>query len=279
MSGQGTSVCLALIHNNDALRNQSIQPRLETLRTSLSRNYQARMLEISFQSEIKPHATPMVLLRDAIYQVLDRGWRRYRLIESGLFPLNVAMARETLKKYFRRDDGWKRNSSIEMVVTDKHIRVWKSFLDTKADFLICFEDDAVFRDDSVERVNDLFDTLSRADFNRPIYIDLAGGLTFQELGIDKLETRRDAYFRHFSKPVTNTACVYLMNRRLAAVFYERITRRPWLRLIAIDWMMNKLFMQLTVNGLDCLCMHADPTIFKHGTATGEFVSWQTKMPH
>jgi len=25
-----------------------------------------------------------------------------------------------------------------------------------------------------------------------------------------------------------------------------------------------------------ICMHASPTIFKHGTTTGEYVSWQAK---
>jgi hypothetical protein len=31
--------------------------------------------------------------------------------------------------------------------------------------------------------------------------------------------------------------------------------------------------------VECLFMHADPTILKHGTTTGDYVSWQAKVLH
>lgn len=163
-----------------------------------------------------------------------------------------------------------------MVVTDKHIRAWEAFLDMGGDFLICFEDDAVFRGDSIQRVRDLLDLLSRNNQGRPTYIDLAGGCQLQELRIDKLELQRDASFRYYSKPVTNTACSYLMNRPLVADFHNALIIKPWLRLIGVDWMMNNLLVLLDKSGMQCDCMHSEPSIFKHGTFTGEYVSWQAK---
>ena len=159
-----------------------------------------------------------------------------------------------------------------MVLTDKHIRAWAAFLETGGDFLICFEDDAMFKDDSNQRVADLLDTLSRKNCDTPIYVDLAGGCELDELKIGNLETGRDASFRFYSKPVTNTACAYLMSRSLVTSFYEIVTRRPWLRLIGADWMINKLLMLMESDGVTCDCMHAEPTIFKHGSATGEYQS-------
>lgn len=160
-----------------------------------------------------------------------------------------------------------------MMVTDKHIRAWAAFLDAGGDFLICFEDDAVFKEDSIQRVADLLGTLAHKDPSSLVYVDLAGGCRLEELRIDKLESRRDASFRYYCKPVTNTACAYLLSRPLVAHFHDTLTRRPWLRLIGVDWMMNKLLMLIEKGGIQCHCMHADPTIFKHGSTTGEYAPW------
>jgi GR25 family glycosyltransferase involved in LPS biosynthesis len=159
-------------------------------------------------------------------------------------------------------------------VTDKHIRAWSAFLESDADYLLCCEDDVIFKEDSVQRVNDLLEMLIRRQGDAPIYIDLAGGCRFDEIKIDALEVGRDASFRFYSKPVTNTACAYLMSRSLVVAFHEILTRKPWLRLIGVDWMMNKLFMLMENDGVACACMHADPTIFKHGTTTGDYVAWE-----
>lgn len=59
----------------------------------------------------------------------------------------------------------------------------------------------------------------------------------------------------------------------STLIYKTLTRRPWLRIIGVDWMMNTLLMRLGKNGIGCDCMHADPTFFKHGSATGEYRPW------
>lgn len=161
-----------------------------------------------------------------------------------------------------------------MVLTDKHIRAWATFLDTDADFLLCFEDDAVFKDDSVQRLAGLLDRLVRKNphGSHLVYVDLAGGLSREALRVDELQTGKDDSFRYYRKPVTNTTCVYLMSRSLVSVFHEMLTRRPWLRVIGIDWMINALFMLMEKANLQCECMHADPTIFRHGSVTGEYMS-------
>lgn len=277
-------VCIALIHNNNVQRNTYIRPQLEKMSGGLAMHIASEKIEVSFQSEIKPHGTAMAFMRDVMYRKLDREWHRYRLLK----PLNlvrdvVGFLKCSFIKYAakRNEMGaqWKRNSAIEVTVAEKHVRAWGKFLDTDADFLICFEDDAVFKDDSVQKINDLLDTLSRKNCDTPIYVDLAGGCELDKLKIDNLETGQDASFRFYSKPVTNTACAYLMSRSLVSTFHATLTRRPWLRLIGIDWMMNSLFIRLANDGLECICMHADPTAFKHGTTTGEYVSWQANVQH
>jgi hypothetical protein len=280
MIDQENSVYLALIHNNNAQRNAHIQPTLDELRATLSQRFRVARLSASFQPGIRPHNMPMALVRDLIYEALARDWERYRLLRSRFLPSEALRFLVASFRKYASGSGrdWKRNSFVELALTDKHIRAWGSFLDSDGDFLICFEDDAVFKEDSVQRVNALIDTLARRNIDSPIYVDLAGGCKLDELKISNLEIGRDPCFRFYSKPVTNTACAYLMSRSLVTIFYGTIIRRPWLRLIGADWLMNKLFILMGNDGVDCVCMHADPTIFEHGSATGEYASMFTGRP-
>lgn len=279
MSDRDISLFIAHIHNNNVQRNAYLCPQLEKMAGAFRGAITVERTEASFQPEIKAHSIAMAFLRDIMYQRLDREWHQYRQLKPRTLVRDIVafLKGSFIKSVVEREStgaSWKRNSSIEVMVTEKHVRAWGRFLDSRADFLICFEDDAVFTSDSVQRVKDLLGVLSRRNLDTRVYVDLAGGLKLDELKIDNLETDSDGAFRFYSKPVTNTACVYLMSRQLVVAFHSILTRRPWLRLIGIDWMMNSLFIQMANDGMESICMHAAPTIFKHGTTTGEYVSWQ-----
>ncbi len=219
-----------------------------------------------------------------MYRKLDREWHRYRLLKPCALLIDAAgFLKGSFVKYIvepdRIGEPWQKRSAIEVMVTSKHVRAWGEFLDTDADFLICFEDDAVFRDDSVKKLNNLMTALDEKHTNTPCYIDLGGGCQLSDLKIGRLEESQDESYRYYSKPVTNTACSYLMNRQLVVTFYTILTKRPWLRLIGIDWMMNSLFVWMANEEVECVCIHAEPTIVKHGTTTGEYVSWQANGQH
>jgi hypothetical protein len=272
-----SSVCVALIHNNNVPRNAYIRPQLEKLLGGMAPHIVAEKIEISFQPAIKPHSTAMAFMRDVMYRKLDREWHRYRLLKPrALLRDVVGFLKGSYIKYVVEREGigdpWKKSSAIEVMLTEKHLRAWGRFLDTDADFLICLEDDVVFKDDSVQKLNNLLNMLVENHPNRPCYIDLGGGCQLSDLAIGRLEENQDEFYRYYSKPVTNTACAYLMSRQLVATFHATLTRRPWLRLIGIDWMMNSLFVQMENDGAECVCMHADPTIVKHGSITGEYIS-------
>ena len=257
-------VCLALIHNHDVLRNAYIQVRLVELHDYLSSRFEVTSLEVAYQPAINPHSMPMAFFRHMLYQVLEFSWRRYRLIP--------ALKGRTYTLRSRR--GWRRSSAIEMAVTDKHIRAWTLFLESGADFLVCFEDDAVFRNSNGQQLVNLLDKLIQEKSAQAIFVDLAGGCALDVLEIDKLQIRQDSTFRYYCKPVTNTACVYLLSRPLAITFCDILSRNLWLRLIGVDWIMNVLFILMEKAGIKCDCMHADETIFCHGSVTGLYKPWE-----
>ena len=73
-------VFLALIHNNNVLRNGYIRPQLENLLVSMESHIVAEKIEVSYQPEIRPHSTVMAFIRDVMYRKLGREWQRYRLL-------------------------------------------------------------------------------------------------------------------------------------------------------------------------------------------------------
>ncbi len=278
------SIFIALIHNNNIQRNAYIPPQLDQMEETLGGAIKFERIEVSFQPEIKPHSIAMAFLRDVMYRKLDREWHKYRLLEPiALVRDIVGFLKGSFIKYIVNQKSmgvsWQKNSVIETAVTEKHIRAWGRYLDYSADFIICFEDDVVFKGDSIERIRELLGLLGKIKHDARIYVDMAGGCKIDELRIDNLESSQDASFKFYRKPVTNTACAYLMSRQLVVDFNSILTRRPWLRLLGIDWMMNGLFVTLANDGVESVCMHAAPTIFKHGTTTGEYVSWQANIQH
>ena len=174
MINQNVSIFIALVHNNNIQRNTAIRPRLENFLEGLKPHFTVEKIQVSFQPEIKPHSTVMAFMRDVMYRKLDREWHRYRLLK----PVNLlrdilGFLKGSFIKYIVERDGtgksWKRTSAIEVLVTEKHLRALGGFLDSGADFMLCFEDDAVFKDDSVQRIKSLMDLFSRGNLDAPIY--------------------------------------------------------------------------------------------------------------
>lgn len=268
-------VFLALVHNHNKERLEYIIPKLHGLKEWLvNRQFDTLFICVAYQSVITRHGRSISFFRDVIYQIIGFKWARYCSLKPS-FLLSIAFLLRLVLRGGRYSlhGAWRRSSAIEVAVTDKHIRAWSFFLDSDADYLILFEDDAIFNEDSKLRLNNLLDKLRQEELTQNLYVDLAGGCNLDSLKVDQLLSSRDESFRYYKKPVTNTACAYLINKSLANHFHRVLTQKPWLRLIGVDWMMNTLFINLAREGIDCICMHAEPTIFKHGSTTGEYLPW------
>lgn len=275
---QKAGICFALIHNNNQQRNGHLLPHLDSLINITSLKFDVKRLYISAQPKIVAHGAWMAIFRSLLQEILNRNWCQYKKINPPfLLKTVITFLKTNIKKYCSKKSFREianRHSFIETILTDKHIRAWSTFIETDCEYLICFEDDAVFQDNSVERLSALFDTLIKRGRDRFTYVDLAGGCDIKDLQISQLATVKQEGFTHYSKPVTNTTCVYVLSRLLVSEFLNQLTRRPWLRLIAIDWMVNKLFIEVESNNFQILCMHSDPPIFHHGSTTGAYLDWR-----
>lgn len=269
---------ISLIHNKNEERNCRIRPNIERLSKRLLDAFEVNCREFAYQPDLKLHPKMIAFLRECLYEVLDRRWRRY--IDGR--PKSVLKIARSLRKaaflYLRSNcgevDRRRRSSAIDAFVTSKHLRAWDACIESEADYLIVLEDDAVFRDDSIEAIMSVLGVVSGIETEGPIYVDLAGGFSVAALRIGHLVQDRCDSLTRYRKMVTNTGCAYLLNREMIERSMCFLLARPHYRLIALDWFMNRMFMEFEKTGVQGICFHADPPALQHGSFTGEFGAWE-----
>ena len=251
------SICLALIHNNNEIRNSIIKPNIEELCEFLGGTCEVRSIEVSYQPEITPLSPEFALERKRVAHQLTRDWAKYREQEPAAedYPQSTT-------------DEERRRGAIEMVLTDKHIRAWTGFLESPCDFLVCFEDDAIFLHSSEPRLAEVLKQAKACGEGANLYVDLAGGCALPGLGVGALFDRQENDFVYFRKPVTNTACTYLLNRSMAEDFVTMLIYEPTLKYTPADWLLNRLLIAIDKLGRKTACFHMSPPIFEHGSAKG-----------
>jgi hypothetical protein len=267
-----SKIVISLIHNNDRERLSRIRPQITDLTSELRKKMEVESFDVSWQPDLKKVSLHIGILRDLMHWKLNREWIRYKRNKNKFLLTDFLsfVTRTTRKCLFDKDisQKWLRSSAIEMFLTNKHLQAYANALRNKADYLLVFEDDAIFKKDSITRLSHLIDDLEKQN-GIPTYIDLAGGVAFDDLKIDALESRRDTEFRYYEKPVTNTTCCYLVNREQLKSFDHLLMKKPMLRYIRADWLLNKLFILQSKAGIASNCRHADAHIFEHGSAIGK----------
>lgn len=274
-----SSVLIALIHNNNQERNSIIRQNLKKLNNILSDKFIVSKVEISYQPNVMPLNTLASLRLELIYLRLENNWSKYRLIKITTIKkyLRLLMSLiDLLKKYSLNLNNyrikWQKSNAIEMCVTDKHIRAWDVFLESDYESLLMFEDDAIFKLDSYDKLLHSLSVSKKIAKDTLLFADLAGGLPLEDLGISHLVKERKDGITIYSKPVTNTACGYLLNRSIVEEFRRLILIYPNYRLLGIDWMINQLLIDIDLRKKKTFCFHFEPTALNHGSFTGKYLS-------
>jgi hypothetical protein len=267
-----SKVGIALIHyKNNRERYKYVWPKLNLLKKELSSDYEVSVLDIVNQPRVIPQTTIVTMFRKFALWKLNRDWISYKRQKPRNIFIDILILLWRLLLTYINKTSENRRTTVDSFVTDKHIRAWSKLLEGEAGLLIVFEDDAVFMEDSISVIKLFLHGIKKYQ-NRPIYLDFAGGCSQEVLKISNLEYKSDKLRKYYLKPVTNTACCYMINDKTAGLFLENILRYPWLRLIPIDWLMNKLFI-LTARKNKYFCFHASPHILKHGSDSGDYKSW------
>lgn len=269
---------IALIHNNNKNRNELIFPKMYSLKREMLKSCDIELIFVGKQPIINEPQIFMVIFRKFLYWRVALEWNTYRKLRNKFLIFSVKdFLREIINICGLSKSeiiNLKKNNFIETLVSDKHIRAWYRAYENDSDLLICFEDDAIFLENSIKELCNLLNEILTYDEIPPMYYDLAGGCPINDLKINKLEDAKKGHFQYYLKPVTNTACVYLLSKPLINEFIIQLINYPWIRLLGIDWLMNKIF--ILCNNKDVICAHANPHIFKHGTQEGYYKSWLSR---
>lgn len=170
--------------------------------------------------------------------------------------------------------------SKEILLTDKHIYLWRSFLESGSSLLCVMEDDAFVLDSKSiisNRWSEFCDYI--ISFHgleilglcerENVYIDCAGGFKMADLEISAIWlnnlTNIPRGIISFKKLFSNTTCMYMLSRPLALVMYEIVSKNPLFRLLPADWLINKCAIEIFNQGIKTLCYHFNPPLLQHGS--------------
>ena len=192
-----TKICFAIAHNKNEVRNNYLFKQLKICQDNLI-NIEIRIIDSFQQPKVKNYNSLHSLIRDMLIWKTSREWTRYRLYPpQPLLSSIKKFLKDSIKIYIsehnsNQTNGHKRDACIYQFINDKHISLWKKFLQTDSDFIIIFEDDVIFKNDSIEKLNILINQISKNNYQQPLYIDLAGGCFIEALQIDRLlESKSD----------------------------------------------------------------------------------------
>lgn len=122
--------------------------------------------------------------------------------------------------------------AVETVVSDKHIFLWTSIVEAGATGGIIFESD--FEPGPRKGWDSLPSEIARhsQDYD---YIDFSASFSLEKLGLPPAED-----YLSLEILTTNTLCAYWISRRAAAAALAAVSRRPWLRAIGSDFLLNSI---------------------------------------
>jgi hypothetical protein len=257
-----SSISIAVIHNQDPQRLAHILPASRALADRVG----ATLFEVYEQPAVKTPSFFFELYRQAVYWKLNRDLERSRGIAP--IPTVRSILSIAIRTPGRMSKRVRRSTAILIILTSKHVRAWESFIAGGDDYLVVLEDDALFQADTADRFCAMLDTLAGRDLSRLLYVDLAGGVSSKALGVSALINGKGDGFIHFTRPVTNTTCGYLISRATAQHFYRIMASRPRFRCLGTDWVINGLMIRALAEGSQFDCRHSSPPMFQHGSLTG-----------
>ena len=270
-------VSFYIIHNNSYERIY-IRNRLQNLANKLNIDlieiYKQKnnlKTKITFKDKLKILRIYFLRISYNLKHKKDFSFNFLYLILKSLLKLNKSIINLFFKNRNQNIINFK-HILIESFVTKKHIKAWEHFLKSKKEIMVVFEDDAICKKDTEKRLKDFFGRLKNFDLNN-IYIDLAGGLSLNDVIPPQIIKKSNDEFLLLDGIYTNTACSYLVSRNLIKLFYAEYRKTKSNNYFPIDHLINKLGLKIKKNHA-ISSVHFHNPLFTHGSFKGSIKSWQ-----
>lgn len=243
-SGAIGSIVLGRVFHTDEKKAEQQRVRSQTLTEALVSVGFAVRDEVAFDQE--PFASPSTLSPHHYLRAARTFWSqqlhhlresRRRRGHSSRIPWGKRRkaALELRNLLLNRDKAMKAvdRGFIEEALAHKHIKLWRSLVESDALGAVIVEDDFSFRRrDSPARVAEI---VSRLSGQRDL-IDLAGGFSRDQLGLSRLGNG-DLTVEYL---LANTTCGYFISRRAAEALVELVRCKPDLVRLGSDFLIEAL---------------------------------------
>lgn len=262
---------LVLIHHGDEERVRAISSTVAQVVDALTPFGHVATREIWHQPPIAPLSLPVVAGRRVRQWRLERRWaghlgvNRRWVLSSGLLAVRLA---ELLWPRMLRKAG--KRACIELALTAKHELAWRIAHEDEDDLLVVLEDDARAHSASSERIRQLVRFAQAHHALHHAFIDLAGGLSREELRLGGVGQPRGEGIISLTSPATNTTCGYAAGGAVVSRLVEKAVLEPASTRLPADWFINCCFLesQAQKRQPQIVCLHSDPHALTHGSIHG-----------
>lgn len=257
-------VRVTIIHNYEIDRLKYLRPRLQNIFEDFSR--QITITECALNSIVQPTTLDLFIrnlkMKKTQIYFQTQIHKRSRLIVDGQYI-------KSMWRILRAEPITKTKALSEIDLAQKHFKSWRDFLNSKADYLIVLESDAIIKDKKR-----LLKLLSRLNcFSSQDFICLTWPYSNPELGLPEFNDPMLEDIRRMDLQLTNTTAGYVLSRDLAAKLLDQAKKGILERTISIDWFMNECFMHFQrEKGWNGMTIVPNNELIVNGSIAGEYAS-------
>lgn len=240
----------------------------------LTENTQANQIIYKWQTKRLQYSLVFLIKRLFSQWYLERRWHIQNGSNIKFFSSFAYLIFRIFKFIIWNKELLNNNVNINNMLVHKHFQLWNHFLNTDQDFMIVLEDDVLIKNNFNTKVymDQILDRIN-IESDKIIYIDLAGGLTVDQMKIEKQVNIQSEPLMELNIFASRTTCAYLINKKAVSYFVNVLNgNHASLDLYPIDWIINLIGIIMKKNNEEFLCIHTQPPIFTHGSVDKKFPS-------
>jgi hypothetical protein len=259
----------------ESSRKDNLSSSMARLKELLPENVRANQIIYKWQTEDRKYSLVFLIKRLFSQWYLERTWHFQNGSNLNFFTSFAYLIYRVFKFMIWNKKLLNDNVNINNILAHKHYQIWNYFLNSDEDFMIVLEDDVQvqnnFRTKTV--MNQILDRINLEN-DKIVYIDLGGGLTVEQMKIEKQVKIELEPFMELSILSSRTTCGYLINKKAASYFVNVLNgKQAKLDLYPIDWIINLIGIIVKKKHEEFLCIHTQPPIFSHGSVDKKFPSF------
>ncbi len=250
---------LYIIDNHEEDRKKNVQTILSVV-SKISEQINHQIVSVQNDSiEIRDIAKfRIVFLRSKM--ILYYSFKSRIMLKMGFFQVVCDLCKDLIRMFSNiiRYQKFYKKLKIEMYLTQKHLYCWRNQVQENVSSIIV-ENDLSHISNSYQSIKNL-----QSEIHSDRVVFFSHSVLLENLMLDRIIKNRTDYKILFSKIVSNGCSGYLLPVGIANLFIEVLTKKPWLVLLPVDFLIVAIGIELEKldkKGLETLFIY--PSDFVH----------------